>query len=208
MHEYFIRCHYGVSIGELQKVCKEFEEKFDDVFICRELKGRPHIHAYVKTELKDSRIRQIFKAALKPEKSGNAGLSVKPWDEKQGGMRYMCKGEMETGRGDTVNILADKMGRMVQQLHEAYWDQRESYKKDDGEKASKKSFIRQLIDEAKAKGITDKEGVMRLIVQNRFVAEKGFDEFMVVKWFWPVYMGVNAQAEDDLVMRCMDRIRG
>lgn len=204
MQEWFIRCHYGISYEELQKVCKELEEKFDDVFICRELKGRPHVHAYVKTSLKDGRIRQIFKSLMKPEKAGNAGLSVKPWDVSKKGFQYMCKGELEECRGDTVTILVDKMGRMVQQLHDAYWDQRESYKVDVG----KKPFITRLIDEAKARGIRDKEGIMELIIQNKFVEQKGFDEFMVVKWFWPVYIGVNDLAKTELVNRCMDRIRG
>lgn len=205
MFEYFIRCHYGVSQEELEKVCKEFLEKFDDVFVCRELKGRPHIHAYVKTGLKDARIRQVFKAALKPDAKGNGGLSVKPWKPHDKGFQYMCKGEMEACRGDTVTILADKMGRMVKELHDAYWDQRDSYVSN--EAGSKKPFITRMIEEAKTKGIRDKEGVMRLIIHNKFVEQKGFDRFMIVKLFWPVYMGVNDNAGEDLLSQCMDAVR-
>lgn len=199
MQEYKVRVDLTIEKANAYDKWRELAKVADDLFVVEEHAGKVHFHAYVKIRKSRESMAYWLKTNMKVKGTEYANEIYKP--TKDGYFRYMCKG-VNSGKDDDVIVVVDKMGRMVDQLHKEYHEVAEGYAAN-----KKKHWLEAIADECKAKGLTSKDDVMRAIVQNRFVANKCFDEFMIVKFFWPVWMRVNACGEDDIVSRCMDRIR-
>ena len=185
-------------------IWRRLGDSCNDLFVVEEHEGKVHYHAYVKTSKQKATMAGWLKYNFKV--SGTQ-YECKEYDAKKGeGGRYfmyMCKGIKST-RGDEVRVIVDQMGRMVKELHEQYHANAEEYA---AKSKTKRSLYDQIADECKAKGWTSKSDVMRAVINNRFVNNKAFDEFMIVKFFWPVYMRVNEGGAQELHDRCMERIR-